>query len=249
MQEKVINIYKVLVAFVLIIFMGVIGSFIRIVSLGYLTNFNRKYVLPFFSKITLWLVGIQVEDRLKLELPEQPHFITFNHNSYLDGFVLVAHVFTNTRFLLSTSLIKKLPIAFLPSFAIGVKFIPTKENREKRLEFFKRLEKLIVKEKVHIVGSSEGVHDFIHGIGEFNRGVYHMALNCKMPVVAIYINTPYASNPFNKFKPFKRGTIRMELIKVVETDHWTLSELDTHVEEVRQLFVDRFEEYQKGNLA
>lgn len=108
---------------------------------------------------------------------------------------------------------------------------------------------MILKEKVHIIGSSEGVHDYIHGIGEFNRGVYHMALNCKMPIVAIYINTPYASNPFNTFKPFKRGTIRMELIKVVETDNWTLKDLDTHVEEVRQLFVDRFEEYQKGHLA
>jgi hypothetical protein len=48
------------------------------------------------------------------------------------------------------------------------------------------------------------------------------------------------SNPYNDFRPIKSGTVRMELIDIIPTAQWKLENLDTHIEEVRRLYVEKF---------
>ena len=219
--------------------MGVVALSLRIVSVGRLTNFNRKHFVPVFSKFILFCIGIRVENRLKLEEPEHPHFYTFNHNSYLDALILMCLGLTNTRFLLSETMLYYLP-ATLVALSIGVLYIPTKENRERRLNFFIDLAERIRRERVSIAGSSEGAVGKFNTISEFNRGVYHMALVGDMPIVAIFIYTPVESNPHSDFRPIKSGTVRMELIDIIPTAQWKLENLDTHIEEVRRMYVEKF---------
>lgn len=239
MQKKLINIYQVGVSFLLITIMGVVALSLRLVSFGRLTNFNRKYFVPVFSKFILFCIGIRVENRLKLEAPEHPHFYTFNHNSHLDAFILMCLGLTNTRFLLSEKMLYYPPVT-LVALSIGVLYIPTKENRERRLNFFIDLAERIKRERVSIAGSSEGVGGEFNTINRFNRGVYHMALVSHMPIVAIFIYTPVESNPFNDFRPFKSGTVRLELIDIIPTAQWELENLDAHIEEVRRMYVEKF---------
>jgi putative phosphoserine phosphatase/1-acylglycerol-3-phosphate O-acyltransferase len=180
-----------------------------------------------------------VENRVKLEEPEHPHFYTFNHNSYLDAFILMCLGLTNTRFLLSENMLRFVPVT-LTALSIGVLYIPTKKNKQRRLNFFIKLAERIKREKVSIAGSSEGAIGAFNTISEFNRGVYHMALECKMPVVAIFIYTPVELNPYNDFRPIKSGTVRMELIDIIPTAEWKLENLDAHIEEVRKMYIDKF---------
>lgn len=219
--------------------MTIAGSFalaLRIVSLGALTNFNRKYFIAKSCEFILWSIGINVVNRVKQPLTEKPYFITFNHNSFLDGFVLMSMGFPNTRVVMSYRMIYYIP-ATLISLSIGVLYIPQKEYPKSRLNFFKRLEKRLKKENTGFIGSSEGVHEYTNEINEFNRGVYHTAMLCALPVFALYIYTPEASNPMAKFKPFKRGTIFIDLIDIIETKNWTLENLDFHIEEVRSKYI------------
>jgi putative phosphoserine phosphatase/1-acylglycerol-3-phosphate O-acyltransferase len=239
MQKTLIKIYRVCIGFLLITIMGVVALFLRIVSFGRLTNFNRKHLVPVFSQFILLCIGIRVENRLKLEEPEQPHFYTFNHNSHLDAFVLMCLGLTNTRFLLSEKMLYYLPVT-LVALSIGVLYIPTKANRKRRLKFFIGLAERIKRERVSIAGSSEGVGGEFNTINEFNRGVYHMALVGGMPIVAMFIYTPVESNPFNDFRPIKSGTVRMELIDIIPTAEWKLEDLDVHIEDVRRLYVKKF---------
>jgi len=239
MQEKIINTYRIAVTFLLMTISGSIALALRLLSAGALTDFNRRYLIPFSCRLTLWLVGIKLQNRVNLPKADRPNLYTFNHNSYLDGFVLMCLGLTNTRFLLSEKMLVYLPLT-ITALSIGVLFIPRKKYKERRLKFFLRLEKRIKKEKVSIAGSSEGVHDFFHGITEFNRGVYHTAMACEMPVVAIFIYTPIESNPFNDFRPFKNGTVRMELIDIVSTHTWKPGNLDAHINDVRSKFVEKF---------
>jgi 2C-methyl-D-erythritol 2,4-cyclodiphosphate synthase len=116
-------------------------------------------------------------------------------------------------------------------------YIPQKEYPKSRLRFFKRLEKRVKKEHIGYIGSSEGVHVYTHEINEFNRGVYHTAMLCQLPVFALYIYTPEASNPMAKFKPFKKGTIFIDLIDIIETKDWSLENLDAHIEGVRAKYI------------
>jgi 1-acyl-sn-glycerol-3-phosphate acyltransferase len=239
MQKKILNVFKVGLAFFLITIMGVVGAILRIVSVGYLTNFNRMYWVPIMSNITLFCIGIRVDNRLPAFDFKEPHFVTFNHNSLLDGFILMMIGLPNSLVLLSEKMMIYIPIT-LAAWSINVQFVPNQHQTERRLNFFKRLTEKGKKMNAHIIGSSEGVSVNFNQIGRFNRGVYHMALVNKMPVAAIYIYTPTESNPSGTFKPIKNGTLRMELLDIFPTEDWKLENLETHINTVRQVYVQKF---------
>ena len=247
-MEKLINIGKVVLAFALIIFFGTIGTFLRLISFGALTRFNRAVWIPLFCKISLFAMGIKVENRIQLSWSDTPHFITFNHNSYLDGFVLMGLGIRNARILMSEKMLIFLPV-WLVSFSIGLLYIPMKKHPKRRMRYFHQLEKLIRKERVHIMGSSEGVHQYGQRIAPFNRGVYHMAVNEQMPIVPLFIYTPIESNPYSNFRPFKRGTVVIENMEMIPTSHWKIEHLDQHIAEVRSKYVQRFNEFYNDNTV
>lgn len=226
---------------------GSVALLLRILSFGYLTDFNRRYFIPWSSRLTLALVGMRLVLPEKRALPKGNYFITFNHNSYLDIFALIALQYTHTHFLLSEKTLKILPLT-LSALSIGILYIPEKKHKTRRLRFFERLEERINKEKVNIAGSSEGVHDHHHGIDKFNRGVYHMATICRLNIIPIFINVPKESNPFNKYKYFKRGTIQLEIMETVDTQDWKLEDLDVNKEKVRALYVKKFNAVHKMEI-
>ncbi|MFM2227112.1 MAG: hypothetical protein RL664_455 [Bacteroidota bacterium] len=245
-MKKAINVFKVVIAFVLIVLFGTVGSVLRIVSFGLLTNFNRAVLIPTFCKLTLATMGIRVDNRVQLPKLDTPHFFTFNHNSYLDGFVLMSLGLKNMRILMSEKMLIFLPVALI-SFSIGLLYIPQKKNKERRMKCFYNVERRINEERVSIMGSSEGVHRYGERIAQFNRGVYHMALNCQMPVVPLFIYIPIESNPYANFRPFKRGTLVIETLGIIPTSDWNLENLDNHIDDVRKLYVKRFNEYYNMN--
>lgn len=245
-MKKAINVFKVVVAFVFIMLFGTVGSVLRIVSFGLLTNFNRAVLIPTFCKLTLAAMGIRIDNRVQLPKLDTPHFFTFNHNSYLDGFVLMSLGLKNMRILMSEKMLIFLPVALI-SFSIGLLYIPQKKNKERRMKCFYNVERRINEERVSIMGSSEGVHRYGERIAQFNRGVYHMALNCKIPVVPLFIYTPIESNPYANFRPFKSGTLVIETLGIIPTKEWNLENLDNHIDDVRKLYVKRFNEYYNMN--
>jgi putative phosphoserine phosphatase/1-acylglycerol-3-phosphate O-acyltransferase len=141
-----------------------------------------------------------------------------------------------------------LPV-WLVSFSIGLLYIPMKKHPKRRMRYFHQLEKLIRKERVHIMGSSEGVHQYGQRIAPFNRGVYHMAVNEQMPIVPLFIYTPIESNPYSNFRPFKRGTVVIENMEMIPTSHWKIEHLDQHIAEVRSKYVQRFNEFYNDNTV
>ena len=97
MWKKIKYIYHFSVGLVLLTTMGIIALSLRIISFGLLTDFNRKHLVPAFSKAILYTLGITLENEVKLDEPERPHFYTFNHASHLDTFILMCLGLTNTR--------------------------------------------------------------------------------------------------------------------------------------------------------
>ncbi|MFN8360304.1 MAG: 1-acyl-sn-glycerol-3-phosphate acyltransferase [Candidatus Kapaibacterium sp.] len=241
MRTKAVNTVLVILGFAIIMVVATVALVLRIVSFGLLTNFNRKYLIPFLANSILKMFGIHLENTVHLPHFHQPHFYTFNHSSFLDGFILMSLRLTDARILLSEVTLKYIPFT-IAALSIGVLYIPTKENRSRRLKFFMELEQRIKREKFSMVGSSEGVHKHFHTIAGFNRGVYHTALVCGMPIVALFIYTPIESNPHCDFRPMKKGHVRIELLNIIPTASWTLENLDAHIEDVRRQYVARFNE-------
>lgn len=242
------NITQLTAVFTTMTITGSIALLLRILSFGYLTDFNRRYFIPWSSRCTLTLAGMRLVLPEKRALPEGNYFITFNHNSYLDIFALTALGYTHTHFLLSEKTLKIFPLT-LSALSIGILYIPEKKHKVRRLRFFERLEQKINTEKVSIAGSSEGVHDHHHGIDKFNRGVYHMATVCRLNIIPLFINVPKESNPFNKYKSFKRGTLQVEILGIIDTKHWRLEDLDANKEMVREIYVKKFNEVHKMEVV
>ena len=248
MQNQIGNILKLVVLFTLLTISGSIGLILRLISFGYLLNFNRKYLVPFSSTLMLKVIGIQLELPKENPIKNGQYFITFNHNSYLDIFALTALGYTDTVFLLSEKTLKIIPLT-LSALSIGVFYIPEKHNHDRRIKFFKKLEGIVNSKKINIAGSSEGVHDHHHGIDKFNKGVYHMATVCKLNIIPLFIAIPEESNPLNKYKNFKKGTIKTELLETINTQNWTLKDLVTNKDGVREIYVKKFNETHKISIT
>jgi putative phosphoserine phosphatase / 1-acylglycerol-3-phosphate O-acyltransferase len=238
MQKKIISIYRVLIAFTLMTISGSTGLLLRIVSFGFLLDFNRKYIVAPSSRLILFLIGVKLFIRKEKNFPAQQVLYTFNHNSFLDIIIVTALGLTNTRFFLSVRTIKYLPIT-LSALAIGTLYIPFKNQQVKRLSFFRKAAERAQKERFSIFASSEGVHTFIHGIAPFNKGIYHLAVNAALPIVPVYLHIPENVNSLEGYI-FERGTVTVEVLETIETSSWNLEKLPGHVENVRSLFINKF---------
>jgi 1-acyl-sn-glycerol-3-phosphate acyltransferase len=236
------------VVFFLMTLSGLVACLLRIISFGYLVEFNRKYFVPFTSRLTMKAIGIKLDLPVLKPMASGRYFITFNHNSYLDGFALTALGLTRTHILLSEKMLKLVPLT-LTSIGIGVLYIPQKEDHARRMKFFARLEDRILKNDVSIAGSSEGVHKHQHQIAPFNKGVYHMATVCKMNIIPLFIYIPEESNPFDKYTRVRNGTIRIEVMETIDTSAWKLENLEENKEKVRDMYVKRFNELHNGAVV
>ncbi len=250
MQTKIKTISKISVAFVTLTCLGSVALLLRILSVGYLLNFNRKYFIPFTSKLILKIIEVDIELPKEIEfINKGQYFITFNHNSALDIFVLTALGHTNTIFLLSEKTLKIFPLT-ITALSIGVLYIPQQHHVERRLSFFKKLEKLAKSKKINIAGSSEGVHDHHHGIDRFNKGVYHFATACKLDIIPYFITTPKKNDILEGYlSDVNKGLIRIEKLETIDTQNWTLDDLVKNKEATRAVFVNKFNEVYNTELA
>lgn len=243
MQTKIESISKIIVSFIVLTILGSIALILRIISFGYLLNFNRKYFIPFTSKLILKIIGVEIEFSEEILLLDKgQYFITFNHNSTLDIFALTALGHTNTIFLLSEKTLKIIPLTII-ALSIGILYIPQQHHVSRRLKFFKKIEKLAKNKKITIAGSSEGVHDHHHGIDQFNKGVYHFATVCKLNIIPYFITTPEVTGPLEGYyKDINKGKIKIEKLETIDTINWTLEDLEKNKEAVRTIFVKKFNE-------
>lgn len=245
MQNRIKAASKKTIGGMILILSGSIGIILRIVSFDYLLNFNRKYLVSFSSKLILKVLGIEIQ--LPKEIPfenDNQYFITFNHNSDLDIFALTALGYSNTVFLLSERTLKIIPLT-LSALSIGVLYVPEQHKTKRRLDFFKKLEKIANNKKINIAGASEGVHDQLHGIGNFNKGIYHLATVCKLDILPVFIGIPEEINLINGHKYLKSGNIKVDVLETINTQNWTLDDLEKNKDDVRHIFVKKFNEVHK----
>jgi hypothetical protein len=69
-----------------------------------------------------------------------------------------------------------------------------------------------------------------------------MAKLCNLSIIPLFINVPKESNPFSKYKYFKRGIIKVEILHTVSPSKWEIENLDFHVQEMREIYVKKFNE-------
>lgn len=162
----------------------------------------------------------------------------FNHNSFLDAFIIGSLGIPKTRFILSTRMVR-IPPLYVSNLGLGTLFIPFKDRPEKRLNFLKNLALRLQQHDDNILCAPEGVHRFKHSINKFNKGVFHAAMESKTPICPLFFKIPEASNPLETHF-FEKGEVSVEIMPIVETKDWSPENLEENIEKVRQLFVKKF---------
>jgi 1-acyl-sn-glycerol-3-phosphate acyltransferase len=238
--KNLITIYRWVAALTIILITGGIALIFVLISFGKLRNRCVRYIIKPSSRFVLLVMGFRGCYPPLDKFPKHQVLYTFNHNNKQDIFLLTAIGLQNARFLLSEKTWIYIPLV-ISALATGTLYIPQKKHPKRRLRFFKKTTKFIKETNYSIFASSEGVHDHFHGIAPFNRGIYHMAIEANLPIVPLFIHVPEESN-MSDSKYAKNGTLRLELLEEISTKDWNLDNLDTHINDVRDLFVKRFNE-------
>jgi 1-acyl-sn-glycerol-3-phosphate acyltransferase len=238
MYESLIGTYRALTAFLLMFMSGLLALILRLLTFGKSVNWGSKYIVAPSSKLILRLVGVHYKFPETSDYPQEQVMYTFNHNSYLDVVIITALAIPNTRFFLSEKTKKIFPLT-LAALAIGVYYIPVKKNTDRRAAFFKNVTNELKNGRGSVFVSSEGVHQFVHGIAKFNDEVYEMALRSEIPIQPVYLHIPEETNSLEGYR-FKSGIVEIYLLDKVSTSDWSIDSISVEKNKVRDLFVNEF---------
>jgi 1-acyl-sn-glycerol-3-phosphate acyltransferase len=230
--------FKGFVAFFGMFINGIVGWILLKITFGKSKDFNYQYISAFYCRLILRLIGMRVSFIKKSDFPRKKVLYIFNHNSYLDIFIIPAMRIPKCRYIISEVTKSIFPL-YLSNLANGAIFIPHPKKNDKRREFFNKTSRDLREDNYSLFASPEGVHTFSHGINEFNLGIFKMAMDAKVDICPLFFNMKKENNPFESFF-FKRGPIVIEQMPIISTSAWTDENLEIKVKEVEQIFQNKF---------
>ena len=190
------------------------------------------------ARIILACMAVKVRlhegDRLFPKRPRQVVVIA-NHSSTLDALILLALGMPNTRFFLKRAAWFALPMG-LTAALMGTFFTMPQRYGAQRVRLFQRAARRLRRTGESVFLSPEGTRVTHGGIGHFNRGAFHLALNLQVPIVPLFIAIPRACN-HGKALFSEPCQVDVHVLPDVETRGWQLEHLEAHIEGVREHYL------------
>jgi hypothetical protein len=236
---------RVTLAFGAMTCLGVVGIPIRLVFGRRGLSFNQGVLAPFVSRIALRLLGVRFQNRCRPM--ERQEIVLFNHNSYLDVFLIPAIGLVNTRFMIS-SWTKRIVPLWLSNLSVDSWFVPTKAQAEKRKAFFSAMPDRIRNDGKSVLASPEGVHIFRHGIAPFNNEVFEVAKSSSLPVRLLYLDIPKQMNPLESYF-MTSGTVTAYDLDFLMPTTFQDQSLEQVKRDTRNLYMSEFKKCLDANHA
>ena len=214
-----------------------LASFGAGIGIG-LLNRNRQdavnLTMGMGSDAALALAGIRLNITGEAHLwSDRPAVFIFNHQSILDGFVVMKLLRQNV-----TGVAKK-EVAKQPGFGqfarlANMAFIDRGNTRGAKQALAPVVERM--REGYSIAIAPEGTRSATPAVGKFKKGAFHMAMQGEVPIVPIVIRN--AGQLLWRGSTFMRsGTLDVAVLPPISVADWTAEDLNERVAEVRQLFV------------
>ena len=209
------------------------------VPLGILTVFRARRLYAAcataISRGVLRLYGIRMEVHGAPPWPSGQTIYVSNHTSSLDIFMLVALGLPNTRFFLSGFLRKIVPLGII-STMMGTFFTVPQSNPAERARIFARAARTLERTGESVYLSPEGERVTTGTVGHFNKGAFHLATNLHVPIVPFFIAIPPGMDPGRGIAAHA-GVVDVQVMPAINTQSWTLADLERNKERVRNQFV------------
>ena len=183
------------------------------------------------------LAGLDIVVKNKHNLEDhRPAVFCFNHQSSADFFIILKLLRKDVTGIAKKEL-EMTP--FGPIFkAMGAIFID-RTDKNKALESMKNASE-ILKKGTSVAIAPEGTRSGSKTLGKFKKGAFYLAIKGGVPIVPIVIKNAYMAMPKGS-KIFKPTHIEVVVLDPVDTSEWKPKNIDSYVEEVRNLFLKELE--------
>ncbi len=219
-----------------------IGSLLPIagtaVGLGVLRR-NKRAGLNFLSRT--WLDTLFRVNGINLNVvgrenawESRPAVFVFNHRNGVDPFIATRIVEKDFTAVAKAEL-RNDPIVGTFGRVADVAFVE-RSNPAAAVNALKPIEEMAAK-GLSVIISPEGTRLDTREVGPFKKGAFRIAMAAGIPIVPIVIRNAemIAGRDATSFNP---GTVDVAVLPPIPTANWTLKDLNKHVAEVRQLFLD-----------
>jgi putative phosphoserine phosphatase/1-acylglycerol-3-phosphate O-acyltransferase len=219
------------------------------IGLGLLNHSRRdavNFTLSAGPDVALALAGIHLNVTGEEHLwSQRPAVFIFNHQSILDGFVLMKLIREDV-----TGVAKK-EVASQPGFGqfarlANMAFLDRGNSAQAKVALAPVVERL--REGFSIAISPEGTRSPTPAVGVFKKGAFHMAMQGGVPIVPVVIRNA-GELLWRGSKVMRPGTVDVHVLEPIDVSDWTVDTLSERVAGVRELFVRTLEDWPSSGQA
>lgn len=215
-----------------------------------LLNGNRRdavnLTFTLAGDVGLAIAGIDIRTQGEANLwAQRPAIFLFNHQSQLD-LLIMAKLLRQDFTGIAKESTKKVPVFGQFFQFAGVAFVQPGAKEQNRSALAPAVEKL--KEGISLAMAPEGTRSATPRLGTFRKGAFHVAMQAQVPIIPIVIRNAGVLMRRGE-AALRPGTVDVAVLAPIQTAGWKAADIDRHVAEVRQRFVDTLDNWPDGLLA
>jgi putative phosphoserine phosphatase/1-acylglycerol-3-phosphate O-acyltransferase len=222
---------------------SLVGSFLAGFPIWALTGSKRdalNFSVSLFADTASALIGLNLKIVGEQHLwSRRPAVFIFNHQSNVD-LVIVARLMRRDITGVGKREIRDIPVVGRIMEAAGVVLIDRKHSAS-AIEAMTPLVDAMRIEGKSVCLSPEGTRAVTPKLAEFKKGAFHLAIQAGVPIVPIVIHNSNDVQPKGDLL-FHPGTVDVEVLPPVDTSQWSAGTIDTHVAEVRNMYLQTLEQ-------
>ena len=198
-------------------------------------NKTRNFSTSLFADTACALTGVEIDVTGEENAwKARPCVFVFNHQSQADVLILP------TLLRRDIAGVGKKEIGDVPVLGKLMQFGGTvlidRENTASAKEAMAPLVDVMLKEGRCVCIAPEGTRSTSTNLGRFKKGAFHLAMQAGVPIVPIVIHNAIDVAPRGQYV-FKAATVKVTVLPPVETTDWSISTMDEHVHDVRDMFL------------
>lgn len=226
----------VMVAITVTAFMSTCAFLFPLISPG--ENKVHK-IANLWARMLLWLASTRVEVIGKEHvLMDKPQIFMANHQSDIDILIVLAHIPGQFRWIAKKELFK------IPVFGKAMKnagYIEIdRQNHEKALKSLDEAAEKI-REGKSVVTFPEGTRSKDGTIRPFKQGMFHLAIQARVPIIPISIIGAHEIMP-KRTLAVRPGRVTMVIDRPVEVSGYTIETRGELIERVRNIIIRNIED-------
>lgn len=208
---------------------------------------GANMAMPAWADTALLAAGVSLDIVGKKNLRiRRPAVFLFNHRNNFDALIVASLVRTDYAGVGKAEL-KNSALGLITTQLMPMVFV---ERAGKGVEAARKAMQPavdMIEQGYSIVIAPEGtrVRDMTVEVGDFKKGAFHMAMAAGVPVIPIVIRNALDIGARDA-KLMRPGRIDVAVLDPIPTHDWDGGNIDAHIEQVRQLYIDTLRTWPDG---